>query len=82
MDENDMVPLSHGGYLSFDGAEGIAFWVNEGEDRNEASARVMLDDLPALRKFLAHWFPSTPPAGCNCGLDHRIPTQFGGVGRD
>lgn len=41
--------------FSFDGAEGIAFWVYD--PATSESARVMIAEVPRLRAFLDHWFP-------------------------
>lgn len=55
--------------FEFDGAEGIAFWVDEGDDGR--AARVMLEDLPALVLFLRNTFvglgldPEAIPAAPN-----------------
>lgn len=45
--------------FSFDGAEGIAFWVND--EKRDESVKIMLDDLPRLRDFLDYWFPERDP---------------------
>lgn len=56
MADDDRVLTPEGDELfSFDGAEGIAFWVYD--PAKLETARVMLDDLPQLRDFLDHWFP-------------------------
>lgn len=41
--------------FSFDGAEGIAFWVSD--EKRVESVKIMLDELPRLRAFLDYWFP-------------------------
>lgn len=43
------------GRFSFDGAEGIAFWVNDEDE--EIATPVMFDDLPTLKAFLQYNLP-------------------------
>lgn len=60
MADDDRVLTPEGDELfSFDGAEGVAFWVYD--PAKLETARVMLDDLPRLRAFLDHWFPEREP---------------------
>ncbi|MDF2990263.1 MAG: hypothetical protein K0S37_777 [Microbacterium sp.] len=54
-------PSDQMGKFTFDGAEGIAFWVNDGDPELEHNSRVMFDDLPTMVAFLRHNLPGLFP---------------------
>jgi hypothetical protein len=43
--------------FSFDGAEGIAFWIDFDAEPEDRKSTIMHDDLPTLLAFLRHNFP-------------------------
>ncbi|MDF2915921.1 MAG: hypothetical protein K0S70_138 [Microbacterium sp.] len=53
-------PSDQMGPFSFDGAEGIAFWVDTRDER-DGSTRVLFDDLPTMVAFMRHNLPGLFP---------------------